>query len=90
VDHQSDGSRAGVEPIPSHVTRHEERSVPRTELPIREGIVSVIHARTRAQIERTQIVRSWPHRTRASQADNARGTGAVSSIDQTIRRTRLG
>jgi hypothetical protein len=57
--------------------RREERSGADTDLPIREGIVSVIHARTRAQIERTQIVRSWPHRTRVSQADNARGTDVM-------------
>ena len=37
----------------------------RRDLPIREGIVSVIHARTRAQIERTQIVR-WCRTEHAS------------------------
>jgi hypothetical protein len=34
------------------------------DLPIRAGVVYAIRARTRAQIESTQIVRPRPHRTR--------------------------
>jgi hypothetical protein len=44
-------------------------------MPIRAGVVYVIRARTRAQIESTQIVRPRPHRTRGGPVEGARGTG---------------
>jgi hypothetical protein len=43
-------------------------------LPIRAGVVYAIRARTRAQIESTQIVRPRPQ-TRGGPVEGARGTG---------------
>ena len=45
----------------------------------REGVVYAIRARTRAQIESTQIIRSRPRTTRGGQVERARGTGALRS-----------
>jgi hypothetical protein len=50
----------------------------RQDLPIRDGVVHAIRARTPAQITSTQIVRPRPHRTRGGQVEKARGTGALS------------
>jgi hypothetical protein len=44
-------------------------------LPIRAGVVYAIRARTRAQIESTQIVSSAATQTRGGPVEGARGTG---------------
>jgi hypothetical protein len=46
-------------------------------MPIRDGGVHAIRARTRAQIESTQIVCPRPHRTRGGQIETARGNGLM-------------
>jgi hypothetical protein len=50
------------------------------DLPIRAGVVYAIRARTRAQIESTQIVRPRPHRTRGGLVEGVRGTGDLSTL----------
>jgi hypothetical protein len=52
-------------------------------LPIGAGVVCAIRARTRAQIQSTQIVRPRPHRTRGGPVEGPRGTGACRSSSST-------
>ena len=44
-------------------------------------VVYAIRARTRAQIESTQIVRPRPYRMRGGPVEDARGTGDLASVD---------
>jgi hypothetical protein len=66
--------RAGPRGLRMRRRRHPALPRLRTDLPIRAGVVYAIRARTRAQIESTQIVRPRPHRTRGGPVEGARGT----------------
>jgi hypothetical protein len=57
------------------VRHHTGGLQPRQICLIGAGVVHAIRARTRAQIESTQIIRQRPHRTRGGQVERARGTG---------------
>jgi hypothetical protein len=59
-------------------------------LPIGAGVVCAIRARTRAQIQSTQIVRPRPHRTRGGLVEGPRGTGDLSQLELDADHVSLG
>jgi hypothetical protein len=59
-------------------------------MPIRAGVVNAIRARTRAQIEITQIIRPRTHRTRGGPVEGARGTGDPPELGRRAGRSRIG
>ena len=96
---RNDGSRAGVEPIPSRVMRHEERPVPRTELPLAGAVTHVVKVRVAdvdAQCEhaRSHGARVLQEPTEYEHGEGVRGSGdrcvypALMSADVQVSRAR--
>jgi hypothetical protein len=76
------GLSLGWNPVRDDLTRNPRRPaeaglLPRQICLIRAGVSYAIRARTRAHLERTQIVRPRPSRTCGGEAENARGTGVM-------------